>query len=440
MAEKKYYPVIIVPGIGQSKVDKIGPSGEPEQRAWPLSFDSEKLMDKMKGPFMKTMLFRRDMGLTAAATELVKEATSPISTNPDGSMKHVLRAVTYDYPLSECSDDEKRYINKMAPVKDLSAVIGEENVFFMAYNSFEKPYSVAKQLNDFIAFVKGKTGSDKVNILALSLGGAMFTAFLDEYGAKDVHRIVYMVPALHGTKTIADIFNKNVKTDDAVSLLSSITNEKTAQSLGGVMSMMPDGLIDKLADSVLGALIENVLSGSGAMWACLPPEDYAALADKYLSDKAHAEMRAETDRYHSAQVNLKETLLGLKAQGIGVYICACFGMPLIKALGSANDYSSDGIINVSSASLGARAAKPGSQLREDEINSEEYLSPNKNLDASFGAFPESTWYFEDQFHDSIAYNDTALKIAFKALSDEAFTDIHSDESISQFNKKQDNRK
>lgn len=437
MSENKYFPVVIVPGIGQSKVEQLDENGKVVKRAWPLSFKTDSLMDKMKGPFMKMMLFRRDMGFTDAVAELVKDTVSGIATAPDGSMKQKLRTVTYNYPLSECSEDEKRYIIKMAPVKKLAEKIGEENIFFMAYNSFEKPYSVAKQLSDFIAYVKNKTGSDKVNILALSLGGAMLTAYLDEYGAGDIHRIVYMVPALQGSKTVTDIYNKNIKTDNPAELIKSMANEKTAQSVGGIISMMPEGVLDKLADKALSALIEDVLTGSGAIWALLPPEDYTELADKYIKNK---EFRKETDRYHSAQKNLKNTLLALQKEGVGIYICACFGMPLMKALGSADEYSSDGIINISSASLGSKAAKPGEELKESEINDKNYLSPNKNVDASFGAFPENTWYFEGQFHDSIAYNDTALGIAFMALSDENFKDIHSNENISQFNKKQDNRK
>jgi len=440
MPENKFYPVIIVPGIGQSKVDQVDSSGNAVKRAWPLSFDTDKLMNKMKGPFMKMMLFRRDAGFTDAAVDLVKEAVSGVATNSDGSMRNTLRAVTYDYPLSECSDDEKRYINKMVPVTKLADTIGEENIFFMAYNSFEKPYTVAKHLSDFISSVKDKTGSEKVNILALSLGGAMLTAYIDEYGANNIHRIVYMIPALQGTKTISDIFNKNIRTDNVTELLNSVTNEKTAQSFSGILSMMPEGVFDKLADKALSALISEVLTGSAAMWACLPPEDYTAIADKYLGDKAHRALREETDRYHRAQDNLKSTLLSLQKDGIGIYICASFGLELIKALGSAEEFSSDGIINISSASLGAKAARPGQELSDAEINGSDHLSPGKNLDASFGAFPDSTWYFEDQFHDSIAYNDTALEIVRRALSDETFTDIYSDENLRQFNKKQDNRK
>ncbi|MCH5197660.1 MAG: alpha/beta fold hydrolase [Oscillospiraceae bacterium] len=440
MSENKYFPVVIVPGIGQSRVEQIDDQGNFVKRAWPLSVKSDALMDKLKGPFMKMMLFRRDMGFTDAAAGLVKDVISGVATSSDGSMRQNLRAVTYNYPLSECSDDEKRYIIKMAPVKELAEKIGEENIFFMAYNSFEKPYSVAGQLADFIAYVKEKTGSDKVNILALSLGGAMLTAYLDEYGAKDIHRIVYMVPALQGSKTVTDIFNKNIKTDDASSLIKALTNEKTAQSAGAVFSMLPEGILGKLADKALSVLIDDVLTGSGAVWALLPPEDYEEIADKYIGDTAHAALRKETDRYHLAQKNLRNTLLSLQKEGVGIYICACFSLPLMKGLGSSDEYSSDGIINISSASLGARAAAPGKELEESEINDKNFLSPNRNLDASFGAFPDNTWYFEGQFHDSIAYNNTALNIAFLALSEEEFKDIHSNGNISQFNKKEDNRK
>ncbi len=439
MSENRFYPVVIVPGIGQSKVVEVNAAGEAVRTVWPLDVDPQLLISKLKNPFAKMMIFRKDGGFSDAAGEAVAEAADGIATNPDGSMKHTLKAVGYPYPLSECTADEKRYINKMAPVQKLSETVGEENIFFYAYNSFGMPYEIAAGLQDFVTMVLERTGSEKVNFLPLSLGGAMLTAYLDLYGAARVHRIVYMVPALQGTRTIADVFRKDLRTDKFSSLLGMLAGGKTAQTLGTVLPMLPEGVLEKTTDKIADAVLSAVLTGSGAMWACLPPEYYEALAEQYLSDPAHAALRAQTDRYSAAQKALPDTLKTLAAQGIGVYICCCYGLKLAEALGSADSCSSDGIINIESASLGATAAVPGQILTEAQINDRAYLSPDGVVDASTGVFPNSTWYFAGQYHDSIAYNDTALSIAFRALSDERFTDIRSDPALGQFHLKQDNR-
>lgn len=439
MAENRFYPVVIVPGIGQSKVVEKDAAGNTLRRVWPLDIDKNQLIDRMKAPFMKMVLFRRDAGFSDAAAETAHEMIGGLATMPNGDMARNLEAVTYMYPLSECTDDEKRYIYKMAPVQKLGSLIGEENIFFFAFNSFTRPYAVAKELRAFVDMVKRRTGSDKVNFLPLSLGGAMFTAYLDEYGSDDVHRIVYFVPALQGTVTVADVFEKNVDPSKADELLGSLIGGSNASAAKSVMGMMPAGVIPALTDKLLDVLIRDVLSGSGAMWACLPPQRYEALAAKYLSDAAHAPLKAETDRYRAAQGSLRETLQALSEKGIGVYICCCYGRSLPGVLRSAPQFSSDGVIDIGSASLGATAAAPGQKLDPSSLGENARLSPDGTLDASTGAFPDSTWYFRDQYHDSIAYNDTALQVAMRALSDESFTGVGSDPALGQFNEKEDNR-
>ena len=439
MSENRYYPVVIVPGIGQSKVVELNAAGEAVRTVWPLDVDPQLMVSKLKNPFAKMMIFRRDAGFSDAAAEAVAQAADGIATNPDGSMKHTLRAVTYPGPVAECTEDEKRYINKMAPVQMLGRTIGEENIFFFAYNSFGMPYGIAADLHEYVEAVKRRTGSDKVNFLPLSLGGAMMTAYLDAYGSADIHRIIYIVPALQGTRTISDVFRKDLHTEDFASVLGMLAGGKTAETLQKVLPMLPEGVAQKTAEKVVDAVLSAVLTGSGAMWACLPPEDYETLAAQYLADSAHSALRAQTDRYYAAQKALPETLKTLSAQGIGIYICCCYGLKLAEALGSADRCSSDGMIHIESASLGATAALPGQTLTDAQIRDRAYLSPDGALDASTGAFPDSTWYFAGQVHDSIAYNDTALTVALRALSDESFTGIGSDPALGQFHTRQDNR-
>ena len=69
-----------------------------------------------------------------------------------------------------------------------------------------------------------------------------------------------------------------------------------------------------------------------------------------------------------------------------------------------------------------------------------HISPDGTIDASYGYLPETTWYFLNQQHDATAYNDTALEIAARVLSDKNFSDIYSDETLPQFGVASDNRR
>ena len=49
MAENRFYPVVIVPGIGQSKVVVADEKGERLRGAWPLEIDPDAV-SALKGP------------------------------------------------------------------------------------------------------------------------------------------------------------------------------------------------------------------------------------------------------------------------------------------------------------------------------------------------------------------------------------------------------
>jgi hypothetical protein len=84
----------------------------------------------------------------------------------------------------------------------------------------------------------------------------------------------------------------------------------------------------------------------------------------------------------------------------------------------------------------------GSVLGQNYSNQMSYytVAPDGTIDASYGLWPETTWYFASQRHDDTAYNDTALGIAARVLSDDSFRDIYSDPDFPQFGVAQDNRK
>ncbi|MBR3768754.1 MAG: hypothetical protein IKL10_11035 [Clostridia bacterium] len=447
MPENRFTPCVILPGIGQSKVELVDKKGDKIKMAWPLDVDGDALMNELKAPLMKMMLFRKDAGFSDKVASMIRDIADPIAGLPDGSMKNNLKVVSYPRSLAECSPDEKRYIYKMVPLQMLSSRIGEENLYFFSYNSFGDTYETAKELSIFIDMVKEKTGCDKVNLVPVSLGGALSIAYFELFRhKKDVKRVMYFVAALGGSHLIADIMAKNIKTANGLSLVEMLSDAKTAETLGGLLKMMPDGVFEATVDKALDALIDVALANSLSMWGIIPPERYIPLSEKYLSDKAHAALREKADRFYNYRLNFPETVRELEAEGVEFFALCGYGLPLLPLVNS-DKMSSDGIINVSSTTLGALSAPLGEKLTEfpeegrvckDSTHS--HLSPDGTVDAAYGLWPEKTWYFASQGHDATAYNDKALGIAARVLSDDSFTDIYSDPEFPQFGTVQDNRK
>ena len=438
MSEHSHTPCIVLPGIGQSKVELLDKKGEKVKMAWPLDVDTGELFGRLKAPLMKMMLFRKDAGFSDKVASLVAEAIDPVAVNPDGTMKNNVRVVTYPR-LSDCTEDEKRYIYKMVPMQKLTAVIGEENLYFFAFNSFGEPYKTARALDAFIQQVKEETGSDKVNLVPVSLGGALATAYFDAYGSKnDVKRVLYFVAALEGTHLIADIMDKHLSADDPLSLLELFGSKDALEQLKGLTAMMPPGVLETALDKALDVLLHNTVCNCGMLWATVPPERYEALAVKYLSDTKHAALRAMTDKYWNAQKNLRAILAERQAAGTEFFAITGYNLRLLS-VAATDKVSSDGIIHTSSCSLGAETKPLGEYYTEAEAADNLYISPDRTVDASKGYLPDTTWYFKDQFHYATAYNDTALEIAKRVLSDDDFKDIFSDASLPQFGVAQDNR-
>lgn len=424
-----YIPTILIPGIGQSRVNLLDASGNVVKRAWPLDLDSKSLFKKLTGPLTKMMMFRRDAGFSDAVANLVKDAIAPMAMNPDGSPKNRIETVTYVKSVAECSEDEKRYIYRMVPVESLSDVIGEENLFFFAYNSFGNLRKTAADLDEFVEFVLGKTGAEKVNIVPISLGGAVANEYLAKFAYKNrINRVVNFVAALDGSLLIADLLAGNLNLDDPAALLSLIGGG-AAEEIKPILKVLPDGVIGACAEKIVKILAEDVISNSTLMWGIIPRDIYPSLADRYISDAAHASVRAQADEFCDTHKDYGAFIGGLMAQGIEFFNVCGYGRQLIPMVTS-SDVSSDTIIPTVSASMGALTAPLGSSLPEGDTK---YRSPDGSVDAASSLLPDRTWFFKNQQHDGIAYNGVALEIAKKLLTEDGFNSVFADENFPQYN-------
>lgn len=433
----KYTPCVIVPGIGQSKVELVDCDGKKIKMAWQLDVDTEMIVKELKMPLASSILLRRDAGLSKKMKSVIAEVVDPIATKDDGTMKNHVRVVTYPQSLAQCTEDERAFIYRMVPMQRLSKIIGEENMYFFAYNSFGEPYETAKDLNDFIQKIKKERGCDKVNLVPVSLGGAVSIAYFDAYGSQnDIKRVMYFVAALQGTPVISDLMAMNIKADKALSLVEFLFPRKVAELLGKVLGMLPEKVANNFMYNSIEGILEPAIVRCPSMWSTIPPEKYGELSQKYLSDKKYSVLKEKTDRFYKAQKNFPEYVKTLMAQGTEFFAITGYNLPLMPIVAS-DTISSDSMINIQSASLGATAAPLGQKLNAENS---EFISPDGTIDASTSLFGDRVWYFKDQQHDNTAYNDTALDVAARVLSDDSFVSVHSDPALPRFGNVQDNRK
>lgn len=437
-----YYPTVIVPGIGQSKVDLTNYDGTRVKCAWPLDIDGKVLTKSIAPEAAKMVLTRKTNDFCAAVKKAVRAAISPLEVNADGIPKARLQPVSYrGDSVADCTAEEKRYIYRMIPLQELGEIVGEDHLFFFAYHSFGQPYETAAQLNEYIQNVKKRTGHDKVNLVPVSLGGSIATAYFDAYGDRnDVHRVAYFVPAANGSTLLADVFDGKFDFSDPKALLSAVLDSKTIEAVLKASRFFPKDALEKAARAAVDAILESFFFNSPAMWAVLPFEKYPEEREKYLSGTGHGTLRAKTDRFYRAQSHLCELLTTQQERGVEFFSICGYDNALLPFAGSKN-VNSDTVVDFKSASLGGFAAPAGERLPEEyepvfdrcTDKTHIHVSPQHTVDVGAGLFPDSTFCFEKQVHDDTAYNDVALAICREILTNDSFKSVYSDPRFPQFN-------
>lgn len=429
-------PVIILPGIGQSRVQVVDENGQAVRDAWPLSVEAEQVLGPLKGPLMKMMLFRRDGGFSDAAARVISSLVDDLTSLPDGTSKYPLKAQRWEFPVSEYDEKQKNYLDRMVPCRFLIDAIGAENIFFFAYHSFGDAYAIADELDGYIQAVKARTGSEKVHLMPVSLGGVLALAYLDRYCEKgDVDRVISVAAVWGGTHLTADIMEANFDWSDPKQTLKAL-GKNTEETFSGIIDMLPGGVAETTLTKCAEALSEAIAVNSTMMWGTVPRDRYLLLRQKYLLDGKHDKILADADRLHRLHVENQEFADRLKQAGVEMFLLCGYGKRLFALCGS-GDVLSDGIVDTASASLGAKCAPVGQTFA---VENRPTLSPDGMVDAASCLYPDSTWFFAGQGHDAFAGNDVALRLCARIASDPAFSGVDSDPAFPRFNGSRDLRK
>lgn len=458
--ECNYAPTIIIPGIGQSKtflVDQNGnmitDSNGDVITGWPLYFDTDYAIKKLILPLLLSLIFQRDMGLTTTTYETAKELVKWNSFNSLAENNYNIQVHKFPQSVAECNAEDKEYIFDCIPIKGFSDIAGEDHLYFFAYNSFGNNISICDELYNFIQQVKEETGHDKVNLVPISLGGTIANGLLDYYPSvmDDINRVVYIVPALNGSKIITDLLLNNLSTEDEM-LYEYLFPELLGDKLMGnviniALRILPKDVVLGFVDGLRRGLCETLIKNCTTMWSLVPSEDYEACSEIWLSGEENAVVRSQTDRYYQAQCNSLSNIQKMVDKGIEVFNIVDYGVPLFCLAGSFDDCNADGIIQLESTAMGVKSCVCGEKFDSDYeqkfVNkigtnnctdrTHNHISPDREVDASTCLLPETTFFFYRQAHDGTGSNDVIIKLAIRILTDSNFHNIYSDKGFPQFN-------
>lgn len=530
-------PLIIIPGISHSELyvaDENEPDGIANKRnggniingTVPIDFMEEvmKYIPRLVWEVVKVLVTQRSSNSFAkTAREVAAALFDSVECDENGVLKNEnIKLVRFnreraeflkwheenpDLPAKEFKsrlpDDEKTiptsyaemYISDVdrmhklvttsyadAGLEGFEEKVGRDKMYFFTFSLYSDPSTSAAELDKFIQDVKRVSGYDKVSLLNVSLGGTIFTAWADLYGAKnnfaDIDRVVNAVAVLNGTYAAADFFraiafNKTERKEryelnpyfnlsdeylyyglmeDLAGDMSEsdAKNTVTAALLNTAIRLFPREAVLDLLSNAYASISEKVFLHTPQIWAMVPREIYKEVAPKLLSDLPG--LKAKTDEFYRAQCNLEKNILDMTKAGVAVNtICGYnfrFGdidSQFFNILKSSLTKNGDGIINLESAGLGATCVPPGEKLPYSstslDTEGHSYISPDGSVDASTCVLPNNTWFFRNMLHEDANSNSatTNLIIAL-AVADKPFNVLDYPEYYPQFGESANNKK
>ena len=189
------------------------------------------------------------------------------------------------------------------------------------------------------------------------------------------------------------------------------------------------------------ALALSTLATMPGYWSCVSREDFdGALLYVFGKEgsakrKTYAGLIQKIQAYHDeVQVGMDDMLLRFAADGGKVAVIAKYGSQLMPMCDSRNALA-DSYVSVHRASLGATTSLLYQTLDDSYIASRQaagygnYISPDRQVDASTCLFPDSTWFLKGVRHDSWTLTETAIAYTV-ATADVQYT-VH-DFDLAQF--------
>jgi pimeloyl-ACP methyl ester carboxylesterase len=317
--------------------------------------------------------------------------------------------------------------------------------YYFHYDWRLDPMQAARSLNTFIKQVQEVTGHKKIILAAHSEGGIVGNAYLALYGHGSLDHYIADVSAAGGVTLIEELFTGNLMINRTS--FKALLQRMLGWLVGGSLSLTADvGFYDGLIKDAKELLAEGgerltaevftpYFAQWPALWAFITNDSKYTAAKKYMLDsKKHAALIEKIDAYHNQAGRKAAALLkAAKADGVKVSIIAKYGWPAYPFF-PGWEVSTDTIIDTARESFGARVAKNNQNLGKDykQTNSDghNHISPNKQIDASTCAFPESTWFFKSLAHGN---QPSGEFLAFLYNSKEQPT-VHSDKRFPQFMK------
>lgn len=451
------YPTVIIPGISQSISYLADENGDPavnsngeELSGGLLILDSTQILpaviNNLAAPLATSLITQTDADgkLADGVYNTVMQLFAIQSSDKSGKPINNLKTIEYSVDgvptsVANMTQDDRDYFYRMIPMTSIKDDVGEDNLYLYAFPLIGDPMESARGLDDYIQRIKADKGVDKVNVVTISLGGTILTAYLELFkdtGYPDINRVVNVVACLQGTDVMGDFYLRNWNLEDEFffhEYIPMIMEETSGNAALGyliniALKIFPKQVIYTILTAAVDGILDSLMLNCPQFWAMIPVDRFDDAKEKYnfiWEDDEYAELAPKLDAFHTAAANLEENFGKLMDDGVLVHSVAGYGLDysaqdycFFAAMKSSLTTNSDAIIDIDSTTLGATYVPAGEILPDDILFSEDaIISPDGSLDISTCAFPENVWLFEGQHHE-VGRNDVVITLIGKLITGE----------------------
>ncbi len=445
--------VMTVPGFAVSDTEEESYSGYPlvvvrgidfggfylEDKSPAISFQLADVFSLFKNYFTELIIKRNEDAFLDSAMNLAADVFEPIALDKEGNPVHEIYFDKYEKSMDNYTDEIPLMndIGETGIIKTAVDVIGAENVYYFTYDWRKSAKELASDLNSYIVNVLEDKKTDKVNIIAVSMGGMVTSAYLYHHGADAVNNLLYVSSAHNGTYGPGDAFNGHIYFDGNV-IYNNIRKSFSDRLISGLFLeiIKKIGVFDALtaiANKVVEdnpqALNNDILrNGFGtllSLWAMCPDDIFESGVDFLFGgyENEYPVLMEKLDETKAFLFSTEEIIDSAIVSGVNVTFISNYNTPLAPYF--RHSYlQGDGVLETKLTSNFATVADYGEVLTDEQLSSADsrYVSPDRIIDATSALYRDVTWFVKDAEHVAARYgSDYADFVMWLVLSDSQLT-------------------
>lgn len=248
-------PVVIVSGMASYPLV----DADTGESAWPISDERmQKDVMKLVLPIAASLGMSDWEILEKYGVEPIRDMFELMRCNENGESVYSIKPVLHPDSAENYPDD----FGYPSTVSAVAEKAGWDRTYFFYYDWRMSPMDIADELSETIGRVLSETGSDKVSLLALSMGGTITSSYIYKYGTDLLKNVVYGSTAFLGTEVVGQLFTEkpDITVSSALDYAYSYMgadDELLSFFFGtadGLYSMLEKGMLDSFIKGMIRAL------------------------------------------------------------------------------------------------------------------------------------------------------------------------------------------